>query len=38
MNKSLHHWWPKLRMGGIMAGHDYLHAGQNMSRNNGEMW
>jgi hypothetical protein len=38
MNKTLHQWWPKLRMGGILAGHDYMHAGQVQSRNKGEMW
>ena len=26
--EDLADWWPKLRPGGILAGHDYLHAGE----------
>ena len=31
-------WWPKLKVGGVMAGHDYLTASEQKKLNGGDDW
>jgi hypothetical protein len=36
VREDLREWWPKLRMGGILAGHDYLSAAE--AAKGGQSW